>query len=156
MHGEEGVAKQASICDLIESARHMRSSLSALEAENRRLRETLQAFVDMEHCEAHIEDSFERLLPIGKSALAAFPLTTALSERERAERKVVEAARCAETMLRKHADWSHGVYIRDPEKGADEDLIIVGLPDRVGIIDMADDIRDALDSLDAPDGKETT
>lgn len=53
----------------------------------------------------------------------------------------------AEAMLRKHFQWTEGVYVRRPEAGRDEDLVIVSLPERVQIVDMADDLRDALKSL---------
>lgn len=42
MHGEDGAAKQASLCDLIEPARRLRDRATATEAANARLREVLR------------------------------------------------------------------------------------------------------------------
>lgn len=62
---------------------------------------------------------------------------------------LTDALERAETMLRQHADWTDGVYIRNPDKGADEDLVIVHLPNKVAIIDLADDARDRLSAYNA-------
>lgn len=46
MHGEENAAPQASLCDLVASARDMRAKVTALEAERDRMREALKEIAE--------------------------------------------------------------------------------------------------------------
>ncbi len=71
-------------------------------------------------------------------------LVTVIFKIEAVNAELVEVAIKAEKMLRTHANWIDGVYIRNPERGADEDLVIVHLPGKVTIIDLADEISDVL------------
>jgi hypothetical protein len=53
-----------------------------------------------------------------------------------------EMLKRAETMLRTHAQWYDGVD--KVGAGHDEDTVLVSLPNQVRIVDMADDIKEAL------------